>query len=71
MIVIPASLRSDFIHMAGMTIHIALESSIHIAGIRSRNRKKCLILREIPAWKTDFMLFWPGAVRISRSKRGC
>jgi hypothetical protein len=35
MIVIPASLRSDFIHMAGMTIHIALESTIHIAGIRS------------------------------------
>ncbi len=34
MIVIPASLRSDFIHMAGMTIHIALESTIHIAGIR-------------------------------------
>jgi hypothetical protein len=28
-------LRSDFIHMAGMTIHIALESTIHIAGIRS------------------------------------
>jgi hypothetical protein len=36
MIVIPASLRSDFIHMAGMTIHIALESTIHIAGIRKR-----------------------------------
>lgn len=35
MIVIPASLRSDFIHMAGMTIHIALESTIHIVGIRS------------------------------------
>jgi hypothetical protein len=35
MIVIPASLRSDFIHMAGMTIHIALESTIHIAGIRN------------------------------------
>ena len=34
MIVIPASLRSDFIHMAGMTIHIALESTIHIVGIR-------------------------------------
>jgi hypothetical protein len=27
-----AALR--LIHMAGMTIHIALESSIHIAGIR-------------------------------------
>jgi hypothetical protein len=36
MIVIPASLRSDFIHMPGMTIHIALESTIHIVGIRSR-----------------------------------
>ena len=36
MIVIPASLRSDFIHMAGMTIHIALESTIHIVGIRTR-----------------------------------
>jgi hypothetical protein len=36
MIVIPASLRSDFIHMAGMTIHIALESTIHIVGIRSQ-----------------------------------
>ncbi len=35
MIVIPASLRSDFIHMAGMAIHIALESTIHIVGIRS------------------------------------
>ena len=36
MIVIPASLRSDFIHIAGMTILIALESTFHIAGIRSR-----------------------------------
>ena len=36
MIVIPASLRSDFIHMPGMTIHIALESTIHIAGIRNK-----------------------------------
>ena len=35
MIAIPASLRSDFIHMPGMTIHIALESTIHIVGIRS------------------------------------
>ena len=35
MIVIPASLRSDFIHMPGMTIHIALESTIHIVGIRT------------------------------------
>jgi hypothetical protein len=26
---------SDFIHIAGMTIHIALESTIHIAGIRT------------------------------------
>jgi hypothetical protein len=35
MIVVPASLRSDFIHMAGITIHIALESTIHIVGIRT------------------------------------
>ncbi len=41
MIVIPASLRSDFIHMAGMTIHIALESTIHIVGIR--NCHKCAV----------------------------
>ncbi len=42
MIVIPASLRSDFIHMAGMTIHIALESTIHIVGIRShRGNQVC------------------------------
>jgi len=33
MIATPASLRSDFIHIAGTSIHIALESSIHIAGI--------------------------------------
>jgi hypothetical protein len=39
MIVIPASLRSDFIHMAGMTIHIALESTIHIVGIRSLSQQ--------------------------------
>jgi len=38
MIVVPASLRSDFIHMAGMTIHIALESTIHIVGIRKNHR---------------------------------
>jgi hypothetical protein len=30
---IPASLRSDFIHIAGMPIHIPLESTIHITGI--------------------------------------
>jgi hypothetical protein len=36
MIVIPASLRSDFIHIAGMPIHIPLESTIHIAGISSQ-----------------------------------
>ena len=40
MIVVPASLRSDFIHMAGMTIHIALESTIHIVGIRTRRQKR-------------------------------
>jgi len=40
MIVIPASLRSDFIHMAGMTIQIALESTIHIVGIRTQEHLK-------------------------------
>jgi hypothetical protein len=35
MIPIPASLRSDFIHMPGTLIHIALESTIHIVGIRT------------------------------------
>lgn len=34
MITIPASLRSDFIHIAGMSIYIALESTLHITGIR-------------------------------------
>ncbi len=34
MIAIPASLRSDFIHIPGTPIHIALESTIHITGIR-------------------------------------
>jgi hypothetical protein len=42
MIVIPASLRSDFIHMAGMTIHIALESTIHIAGIRKDQNEEVI-----------------------------
>ena len=45
MIVIPASLRSDFIHMAGMTIHIALESTIHIVGIRTSLLRKMPLLR--------------------------
>jgi hypothetical protein len=40
MIVIPASLRSDFIHIAGMPIHIPLESTIHIAGIRTLAREE-------------------------------
>ena len=34
MIAIPASLRSDFIHIAGTAIHIAPECAIHITGIR-------------------------------------
>lgn len=45
MIVIPAPLRSDFIHMAGMTIHIALESTIHIVGIRNQRATLKLIAR--------------------------
>jgi hypothetical protein len=35
MIAIPASLRSDFIHIAGTAIHIAPECTIHITGIRT------------------------------------
>src|SRR5262249_47290215 len=34
MIAIPASLGSNFIHIAGMSIHIAPEYTIHIIGIR-------------------------------------
>jgi hypothetical protein len=55
MIVTPASLRSDFIHMAGMTIHIALESTIHIAGIRTADQKvgsSDLSVRTIPHFST-------------------
>src|SRR6516165_4501599 len=37
MIAIPASLRSDFIHIPGTLIHIALESTIHITGIASEH----------------------------------
>ena len=42
MIEISASLRSDFIHIAGTAIHIAPECTIHITGIRSlpRHRSK-------------------------------
>src|SRR5580692_3174389 len=47
MIVIPASLRSDFIHMAGMTIHIALESTIHIVGIRSASPELVRIMLRV------------------------
>jgi hypothetical protein len=52
MIVIPASLRSDFIHMAGMTIHIALESTIHIVGIRSYRTRALILLREQACLRT-------------------
>ena len=38
MIAIPASLGSNFIHIAGMAIHIAPEYSIHIIGIRRMMR---------------------------------
>ena len=48
MIVIPASLRSDFIHMAGMTIHIALESTIHIVGIRTAEAARPLTANDVP-----------------------
>jgi hypothetical protein len=33
MIATPASLRSDFIHIVGMAIHIAPERANHITGI--------------------------------------
>jgi len=33
MIATPASLRSDFIHIVGMAIYIAPESTNHITGI--------------------------------------
>jgi hypothetical protein len=33
MIATPASLRSDFIHIVGMAIHIAPERTNHITGI--------------------------------------
>src|SRR5215471_434378 len=36
MIAIPASLGSNFIHIAGMPIHIAPEYTIHIVGIRTQ-----------------------------------
>jgi hypothetical protein len=39
MIAIPASLGSNFIHIAGMPIHIAPEYTIHIIGIRTRPRR--------------------------------
>jgi hypothetical protein len=35
MIATPASLRSDFIHIVGMVIYIAPESTNHITGIRT------------------------------------
>ena len=35
MIATPASLRSDFIHIVGMAIYIAPESTNHITGIRT------------------------------------
>ena len=57
MIVIPASLRSDFIHMAGMTIHIALESTIHIVGIRildAADDEKPSFDKYADGWLTDY-----------------
>jgi hypothetical protein len=36
MIATPASLRFDFIHIVGMAIYIAPESTNHITGIRSQ-----------------------------------
>src|SRR6266446_8909677 len=48
MIAIPASLRSDFIHIPGTPIHIALESTIHITGIRNQ-RPGCEIVYLVTA----------------------
>jgi len=48
MIAIPASLRSDFIHITGTPIHIALESTIHITGIRS-SRQDLPLNRNAPS----------------------
>ena len=44
---IPASLRSDFIHIAGMPIHIPLESTIHITGIGTTPRE---LIRQEGKW---------------------
>jgi hypothetical protein len=44
MIPIPASLRSDLIHIPGTLIHIALESTIHIVGIRKWLKLRTAIL---------------------------
>ena len=48
MIPIPASLRSDFIHIPGTLIHIALESTIHIVGMRSNRGKSAEPLTSVP-----------------------
>ena len=46
MIATSASLRSDFIHIVGMAIHIAPECTNHITGIRTE-RLKTLATPEI------------------------
>jgi hypothetical protein len=42
MIAIPVSLASDFIHIAGKSIDIAPEYTIHITGIRNEAALKIL-----------------------------
>src|SRR5713101_6273030 len=58
MIAIPASLRSDFIHIPGTPIHIALESTIHITGIRTSSysrhwKREAISGRSVPSSATD------------------
>ena len=47
MIAIPASLGSNFIHIAGMPIHIAPEYTIHIIGIRTTSTPMVVITPQI------------------------
>ena len=54
MIAIPASLRSDFIHITGTPIHIALESTIHITGIRSLSCFSAYIYLKTPRKRPIF-----------------
>jgi len=52
MIATPASLRSDFIHIVGMAIHIAPECTNHITGIRSQETALATVA-ELSCWKIN------------------